>query len=310
MRPLLLVSCCLVAAAAPVRQGDAPSLNDVLHRMSQYVAAYGARASMFVGEETYTQHVEATVPPKEPLRFYDYVHTTRRLVSEFAIVKAGSGGDWIGYRDVVEVNEKAVVDRRDRLLALLTAPSADADQLKKIADESARYNIGPIIRNFNVPTTTLFFFHPGTIAGFSFKRKGTKEIDGVATWELEFKERVRPTLVRTRSGRDVPCEGTVWVAPGDGVVVRTRLELRNFADDQELTMYARLVRLESLAQIEVTYRLDQRIGAWLPLTMSELYEGPMPATGGGTPLVGRTTAVAEYAGFKRFETSAKIVVPK
>jgi hypothetical protein len=27
-----------------------------------------------------------------------------------------------------------------------------------IANESARYNMGPVIRNFNVPTTALFFF--------------------------------------------------------------------------------------------------------------------------------------------------------
>jgi hypothetical protein len=68
--------------------------------------------------------------------------------------------------------------------------------------------------------------------------------------------------------------------------------------------------MESLAQIEVTYRRDPRLGVWLPLKMSELYEGAMPSIRAGSAFLGRTTGVAEYSGFKRFETSAKITIPK
>jgi hypothetical protein len=306
--------------------------------MSTYVAAYGAQASMFVGTETYAQRLESGLGRGTP----------RRLLSEFAIVKAPSGGDWVGYRDVIQVDDQPVVDRRDRLLRLLSSESVEAAQLKQIDDESARYNIGPISRNFNVPTTVLFFFGPNTIGRFTFERKGTPTIDGVATWELEFREAVRPTLVRTRSGRDVPCRGRVWVVPSDGTVVRTLVELRNFADERQVesqggartdatvpptstrsavggtqsvpsTAVARPSstsndRVESLAQIEVTYRLDQRFGAWLPRKMSELYEGPVdPRLGPGRfadTYTGRSTGVAEYSDFKRFETSAKIVAPK
>ncbi len=305
--------------------------------MSQYVLAFGAQASMFVGTEHYNQRVEG-----EMGRAYD----PRRLVSEFAIVKAESGDDWVGYRDVVEVNEKPVVDRRDRLLRLLTAASLDAPQLKQIVDESARYNIGPISRNFNVPTSVLYLLQPGMVTRFSFEQKGTKEVEGVQTWVLEFKETARPTVIRTPKGRDVPARGRVWVVPGDGTVVRTRLELRNFADEQKAPPPAPAApttseppptgtrsavggsqvtpnaapttppptpvsnRYESLAVVEVSYRLDKRAGAWLPLRMSETYEGAMPTSGGREPFLGRATGLAEYSDFKRFETSAKIVVPK
>jgi hypothetical protein len=331
-RRMLLTAVCSLAVALPVVRAQSPqqpTLDEVLRRMSQYVVAFGAQASMFVGTETYTQRVEAGGFPITP----------RHLVSEFAIIKARSGNNWVGYRDVVQVNEKVVVDRQDRLLRLLSADSVEVAQLRQIDDESARYNIGPISRNFNVPTTALFFFDPATIGRFSFEPKGTKELNRVVTWELEFRETVRPTLVRTRAGRDVPCRGLVWVVPGDGTIVRTHLELRNFSDDQRtptaqparpqgsidtyvpgvgtvstaapaLAPASTDARMESLAVIEVTYRLEQRFGAWLPVKMSETYEGAMPATGGRAPFQGRATGVAEYSGFKRFETSAKIIVPK
>ena len=309
--------------------------------MAQYVAAYGARATMFVAVEKYTQRVGGETGGSS---------TPVRLVSEFALVKAGSGENWIGYRDVFEVNGKAVADRQDRLLGLLTSASADGAQLRQLADESARYNLGPISRNVNVPTTALLFFHPSTIGRFSFVEKGTRDIDGVATWELEFTETKRPTLIRTREGRDAPCEGRVWVAPGEGTVVRTRLELRHFSDQPAMrpvdsgtmrapptqppmdavsagvtlavpalppsrtgsAMTGRLesALVESRAQIDVSYRFDKRLGVWLPLKMSELYEGAMPSTKGRGAVLGRTMGVAEYSGFRRFETSAKIVFPK
>jgi hypothetical protein len=71
------------------------------------------------------------------------------------------------------------------------------------------------------------------------------------------------------------------------------------------------VRLEGLAKIEVTYRQDPRLVVWLPFKMSELYEGAVP--GGakrGESILGRAANVAEYSGFKRFETTARIVAIK
>jgi hypothetical protein len=282
----------------------------VVHRLSRYAAAYGAEASMFVGRESYIQNVEAVGL---------HPFSRRRLLSEFAIVKAGSDDDWIGYRDVVQVDEQAVTNRRDRLLALLTADAVDASQLKRIADESARYNLGPVSRNFNVPTTALFFFLPVTVDRFVFERKGTKEIDGVVTWELEFREKGRPTLVRTAEGRDAPSSGCLWVRPGDGTLVRSRLELRDFANRQKLPLAqpaggtaagrplpADGPRIESVAIADVVYRLDARFGVWLPWKMTETYEGAAESRTGNL-LSSRSSGTAEYSDFRRFATSAKIV---
>jgi hypothetical protein len=71
-----------------------------------------------------------------------------------------------------------------------------------------------------------------------------------------------------------------------------------------------VVDLQSLADIDVTYERDQRLGLWLPSKMTEIYEGPMLLTAGGTPTLGRTTTEARYSEFKRFQTSTKITFPK
>ena len=374
-------------APAPVAPPATPAdreLDDVVQKMSAYVASYGAEASVIVGVEKYTQRVTVEERPVRP----------RMLVSEFAIVKAAGRVGWSGFRDVVEVDGKPVSDRRDRLISLLTGPAGGEAELRRIADESARYNVGPVIRNFNVPTTALFFFHPELVGRFAFRRTGSKKIDGVETLALEFREARRPTLVMKPDGSDVPCEGTVWVNPADGTIVRTRLRLRNFANlsfmsggdparmggaavaefvsppPQQVTavqppapapppaqaqppqgtppptgstgttgqtttgggtatrttggesaprprtppadmsdMFPSIVELDSLVDIEVTYRRETASGIWMPVKMTELYEGPIPL-GTRAPVRGRTVAEASYSNFKRFETSVKIVVPR
>jgi hypothetical protein len=215
-----------VPAAAPAQPPTGPlTLELVLQRMGTYVSAYGERAALIVAAETYTQRIStedgASFPP-------------RKMLAEFAIVKAAGPTGWIGFRDVVQVDGENITDRRGRLLQLLSDTNGDVSEAKRISNESARFNIGPISRNFNVPTTTLYFFHPATIGRFTFEVKSRKKIDGLDTWVLEFKETRRPTMVMTRDGRDVPCEGTVWVSPSDGTILRTQVTFRGFADDKSL----------------------------------------------------------------------------
>jgi len=210
----------------------------------------------------------------------------RRLVSEFALASnASTSGGWLGYRDVIEMDGKPIADRRNRLQALFQSGAPDLQAARLIADESARYNIGPVSRNFNVPTTTLFFFPKQTVPRFTFRRTGRDRIDGVDTVIIDFSEERTPTLIMNAStGKDVPSSGTLWVNPVDGVVVRTRLELRDLDDAR------------SRAVIEVVYRKDAAVGMWVPSRMSERY-----SSGAFT-----ATTVATYQDFKRFQTSVKI----
>jgi hypothetical protein len=325
-RLVAAVVAALGVASAPHAQSPAdPPLDSVIQKMAAYVARYGEKASLFVAVEKYSQSVTMDgMAQTKP----------RLLVAEFAIIKVPGSG-WIGFRDVVELDGKKISDRRDRLVSLLTDETADSSQVTRIANESARFNIGPISRNFNVPTAALFFFQPANLSRFTFTRKDTKKIDGVPTWEIAFKENRSPTFIMTRAGKDVPLEGTLWVVPADGTVVQTRLRMRNFADQMTSPIQeapgsrppvnpnaptggrdARasipslsLTRLDSEADIDVTYRRNEELGVWLPLKMEIVYTGPMALTG-RPPTLGRATTRATYSDFKQFGTSMKINAPK
>lgn len=311
----------LATVASAQMPGD-PQLEPVLARMGTYISGYAEKAALVVAVEEYTQTVmlDGAAVPLQP----------RRLIAEFAIVKTGDGSGWVGFRDVVEVNGRALADRRDRLMSLFTATgTADATELQRIADESSRFNVGPVSRNFNVPTSAMFFFLPDNLARFAFTRKGTKKINGVETWEIAVKEAQSPTLIMTRAGVDVPITGTLWIKPDDGTVVRTRLQLKNFADQmtspvqtappevaefhpkaRRQTQLPTLAwdKIESAADIEVTYRPHPELGLWLPSEMAEFYNGPITLT--TTPSVGRSTTRAKYSEYKQFGTAASLAVPK
>jgi len=317
MRIVTTLIVLMVGGAAA--QSPDPAVADLVRKIGDYVAGYGEQTSVILGVEKYSQLV--TLEGLEPLK-------PRRLVAEFAIVRAGSS--WTGFRDVIEVDGRKVEERKDRLERLLAEMTGSEADLMRIATENARYNVGPISRNLNVPTAGLFFFQPANLSRFAFTRKGTKKIEGVETVELEFKETQRPTIVMRRNGVDVPMEGALWVVPGDGTVVRTRLRLKNFADavamagqqppsapgpiNDRVATGGRPRKsglenlssrdLETNADIEVTYRKVPEMGLWLPTEMSEQYQGPI--YGLKAPTEGRSSTKATYSDFKKFGTGAAI----
>ena len=273
--------------AAPTAPTDA-GIGAVMARVGQYVAGYGEQASLLVGVEVYNQRFSPPILGQP---------SGRRLTSEFALVKTNAGV-WVGFRDVVEQDGKPVADRRDRLQTLFRSGTPDVTAARRIADESARFNIGPVTRNFNVPTAALFFFAPDNLPRFAFNKRGETMIDNVRVWQVEFKERASPSLIRRSDGHDVPSHGTLWLNPVDGTVVRTHLFVNGFID------------FISVADVDVRYARDDRLGLWLPATMTETYKGavrdPRNSLGSTPRIVGDATAVATYSQFKRFETSGTV----
>jgi hypothetical protein len=281
---------------------DTDSLADALQQLGKYVASYGERTSVIVAEERYTQQVSTSA-----------LGPRREIVAEFAIVKTNDG--WTGYRDVVEVDSKKVTDRRDRLLELFTSPSVSQAEFLRIANESARYNIGPVTTNLNLPTTALFFFQSGNLNRFTFVQAGARSIGGTQTVEIAFKEVKSPTLVGTRGGRDVPVAGKLWIIPNDGTVVRSRLELRGFSDvvvgsnPSPARRFTTVDEIKSSADIEVTYKLESKTGLWLPSEMLEMYEGAIKL-GARPPFYGSSVTRARYSNFRQFGSGARVKIPQ
>ena len=281
------------APSPPARaDGRDPAIDDVLQRLGRYVAGYGQQASIIIGVEHYEQRLLSPTGSEV---------SRRQSTAEFALVKTGDAMGWAGFRDVIEVDGRRIGNRQNRLQTLFRSGSPDAGEARRIADESARFNLGPVRRNFNEPTAALFFLTPSLQSRFAFTRKGESSVNGVNVWEVEFKEKSRPTLIRTTGGGDVPSQGTIWVVPSDGTVVRTRLTISGSG--------------RSGSSIDVTYARDERLGLWLPETMKERHEADIVEAGrsayGATIALARTTVVvgtAIYSDFKRFETSATVKI--
>ena len=273
-----------IAAAPLVVAGhDEPSLKDVVRRMGAYVEAYGEKASIVVATERYTQRVSgsgSTVPGQ------------RSTVADFAIVKAEGLGGWIGFRDVVEVDGTPIPDHQGRLLQVLSEASGGVNEARRLSDESARFNIGPFLRNFNVPTSVLFFFRPENLDRFKFSSPSTGQ-DGIR--EITFRETERPTLIRTPEGDSAPAEGRLWVRVADGTVVRTRIQVKEFGRRGQASRPA-----SGSAEIDVTYRRIAALDMWLPDTMKESYERRR------RDAWDRTTTEARYSDYRVFQTSGRI----
>jgi hypothetical protein len=273
----------IAAIATPRYDAGEPSLKDVLRRMGSYVEAYGEKASIVVATERYAQHAKGSGRIAQEHRI---------TVADFAIVKAEGFGGWVGFRDVIEADGARIADHADRLLKILSDVSGSLDEAKRLSDESARFNIGPISRNFNVPTAALFFFRPENFERFKFTKKNV-EPDG--TWEIGFRETTRPTLIRTPDGGFVPTEGSVWVNATSGTVVRTSLRVSEFGTSRDVE-----ARGYGSGQIDVTYGRVAGLDMWLPDTMTETYEVIRGASWE------RTATEAKYSEYRVFQTSIRI----
>jgi hypothetical protein len=259
-----------------------PSVKDVMRRVGEYVDAYGQRASIVVATEHYTQQARSTTIGPEP--------TVRRILADFAIVRVDALRGWQGFRDVVEVDGQRVADRDGRLLRLLMESSGRYDEARRLSTESARFNIGKVERNFNVPTSALFFFTADNLDRFKFS---AKSVDRAGLWEIAFRETFRPTVIRTPAGDSIPSQGLLWVNPSDGTVVRTRLEVEGFVITGPR-------RSHGSGRVDVTYQRVAELDMWLPASMDEDFE--VVRGNGRDNISGR----ALYSNYRQFTTTVRI----
>ena len=131
------------ALTAPESQ-PSPSLDNVLDRASAYVLRYGETLSTVLAAESYTQRL-VWRRTGQPL-------SERRLRSEIAFVRLVDSTEWLAFRNVLAVNHADVLESAGRLERLFQRPPQSLlAQARSIAQESARYNLGPITRQIVTP---------------------------------------------------------------------------------------------------------------------------------------------------------------
>jgi hypothetical protein len=256
------------------------TFDQLLTRAGAYVESFQRSFGSVVAEERYAQtlrRVPGSITTSVQRGGTGPVETV--LVSDFLLVQVPGEG-WLPFRDVFERDGKQVRDRQDRLATLFLKGSSRSafDQARAIMNEGARYNIGNVSRNINVPTLALPFLLAQNRPRFSFKagKRDEKEPGFV----IDFKETARPTFVSTTSGRDLPVDGRFWVDERDGTVLRTELHALDTSVE---------------AHIVVTYEPDAAIGIRVPVRMEERMRrtrDPMEIRG-----------VATYSRFRRFQVN-------
>jgi hypothetical protein len=249
---------------------------EILRKAAEYVDGCEQTFRHIVAEELYAQW--GPDPGTSAI-------ARRTLRSDLVFVSLPGEIPWTTFRDVYEVDGRAVREREARLERLFMRPSRDAlAQADRILREGARYNLGEAFRTVNVPTLALLFLHARNQPRFSFARKGRRLFDGISGVEVAFDEAARPTIVRNSYGGDVPVKGRAWIDPTRGTVLRIE------ADYDLTTERDRAQNKRQTAYVSTAFEREPALDAHVPVEMKELY-----LTGAG-----RIEATARYSNFRRF----------
>jgi hypothetical protein len=278
----------LKSAAGTHPQRVEAELVPLLERAGRYVTDYETDFRDIVAEETYTQWTEA----RQANPTLGTTVPAQRRVTRADMVFVRLGGDlpWGSFRDVFEVDGQPVRDRDARLEKLFRErPASAVERARAILLESARYNLGPATRTYNIPTLALAFLHPRNQGRFSFKRGGHRRIGGFDGVEVEFEETSVPTLVSTdrNAPGNLPARGRFWIDATRGTVLRSEVRLT-------------IGSARFSAFVATQYGPEPGLAIWIPTEMKEECRD-LP----GGYRFGTLTATARYSNFRRFTVTVE-----
>jgi VWFA-related protein len=277
------------AAAAPSAPPPVPAdLVPVLERAARYVLDYEQAFHDILAEEAYTQWAGRQAAETAAVTLSCAATSCRRSTrADVVFVRLAGEIPWGTYRDVFEVDGQKIREREGRLEAAFASgsPASAAQRARAILDESARYNIGPAVRNVNFPTLSLVFLHPRNQRRFAWKRGGTRPFGTATGLEVAFEEVERPTLVDQGGHGDLPAKGRFWIDPERGTVLRSETTFR-FEPDR------------ARAYVATQYRAEPRLAMWVPSEMREEYEDSASTL---LPVFRtRSEATARYTNHRKF----------
>jgi hypothetical protein len=138
----------------------------------------------------------------------------------------------IPFRDVVEVDGRAVTDRPDRLMRLFVESGVSGTaQAVRIAAAGAAHQLGTRPRTTTNPVIALAFLQPLHQYRFRYSVEKPKETIPGRRATLRFRETREPTLMRTDEGQDLPIRGAFEIDTRTGTVVESELLLKRLTSD-------------------------------------------------------------------------------
>jgi hypothetical protein len=261
---LALVAGCILRVEAQ------PSRPELVDRAGAYVNRFLTAFSNVVAEERYEQ--DATSARRR-----------RTLRSELVLVRYPGAGAWHVFRDVLEVDGRAVA-REGRLAALFLGPADRAlPRAQELAVAGMRHNIKDI-GTLNNPLLVLAFLQRDARERFRFTPTKPDAGLGPSIRTVEFEEVRVPTLLRLGGNLNMPARGQLWIDDTTGRVVRTELRV----GQRDLARSSMTWRPPST--ITTTFGLDEALGIDVPLEMRDYYALQDAEIRG----------VATYSRFRRF----------
>lgn len=262
--PALLL---IFTIAAPSVARPATLLSTLLDRATAYTSAYMQEFSTLVAEERYVQDARTTAPGGASKHV--------ELRSDLLFVQPDPSDNWITFRDVFSVNGRPVRDHDQRLAKLFTEPGARRARAIDIVREGYRYDIASRDRTVANPVLALAFLQAVYRPRFDFTLGSVATSLGDDVWIVGFKERVRPTIIRTTDNHNVFSSGRLWIDGASGRVLQTELETST--GDRVMTVFA----------------FDERLQMGLPSEMRDLaWHDETIVTGSAT-----------YVNFRRFDVT-------
>ena len=273
----LALTVALTAHAAARQSAPADDAFELVLKASAYVERFQKNFGSMVSEERYEQTIRPA-PSASGRTNRPGGPPFTVLLSDFLLVQVPGEG-WLPFRDVFEHDGKKVRDREERLAKLFLSESAarqDFSRAREIMDESARYNIGNVNRNINIPTLVLTLLTPSNRTRMRFQLETVDETGTI----VGFKETSRPTYITTTGGRDLPVYGQFWMDAAAGTILRTELHAIDTAVEGHITVH---------------FQHDQAAGMFVPVRMEERYRKR------GDP--NEVHGLANYSKFRRFQVS-------
>jgi VWFA-related protein len=276
---------------------------DMAERLADYAERFEREIAAVVAEERYVQVIHPwrgnpSGPQGEPALAWREpgdkgkqggpIISRRQLLSDVVMVQL-KDRQWLSYRDVAEVDGSPVRDRTDRVRDLLLSKAADRDdQFRRINAESARYNLGDLRRDVNLPTVTLSLLRRLHQPRFQFKRAKDETVDGRPCRVLTYQEKVRPTLIGTPNSGDIFIYGRVWLDQADGRARRTELRFER--------------RSQGRSYIRVDFQPFEGLAILVPALMWEWHEGAdqLGRIGGDVTVI---QGSATYSKIRRFQVT-------
>jgi hypothetical protein len=270
------LSLLLLAFIPSVVPPQAPDLDVVLARAGAYVTGLCSEFPLLLANEDYQQVLQpygsnrTDLMRTGPMLGEMGLPKSRKAKAEYALVGLVEASAWNAYRDISEIDGKAVA-AHNRLAWVLSQSEAPEAEARALATLAVAQNLGRTMRDVTVSTFGLVVVMPMHRAGFEFTSKGEKRVGSETVWVVAFNETRRPPLSRTADGQPKPARGDLWIEPATGRIVRTHVVFDSLDAYPDMKLHPERYEDFPRATIDVVFGPDPALKAYLPVNMQEIY---------------------------------------